>query len=102
MSDPAQREDPRLNVEEGVTEEVMWMAGPGLDQTSARRVARAIGGVATGARRGTKRWATGGWAPHDLWIVVTLDHRWVLHDGVDRRSKQMQEARPVPADAIVQ
>lgn len=94
--------DPAIDVEEGLTEEVLWMAGPGLDQTSARRVAAAIGGIAQGARRLPKRWVTGHWAPHELWIVTTLDHQWVLHDGVDRRSDALKAQRPVPAEAIVQ
>lgn len=91
-----------IDPEEMATEPLDRMLGPGMDQSSARRVAKAIGGIAQGARRGKTNWITGGWAPHDIWIVTTLDARQVIHDGVDRRSAALKEKEPVPWDAIVQ
>jgi hypothetical protein len=55
--------------------------GPGLTQTEARRIAAKVGGIAQGARKGKQGWVTGGWAPHELWIVTTTGGT-LLHDGL--------------------
>lgn len=57
--------------------------GDGMDQGTARRRARELGGIAVSARKGsTGNWITGGWpSDKDVWIVVAIDHPVVLDDG---------------------
>ena len=57
--------------------------GNGMDQGTARRRAKELGGIAVSARRGsTGNWNTGGWpSDKDVWIVVDPDRRTVLDDG---------------------
>lgn len=57
----------------------------GLDQATARRRAKELGGIAVSARQGsTGRWNLGGWPTEkDVWIVVSLDKKEVLDDGPD-------------------
>lgn len=54
-----------------------------MDQTTARRRAKELGGIAVSARPGsTGRWNLGGWPTEkDVWIVVSLDRKQVLDDG---------------------
>lgn len=57
--------------------------GPGLDQTTARRRARELGGIAAAAHKDSAgRWSTDGW-PTDqtAWIVTSLAGRIILDDG---------------------
>ena len=60
--------------------------GPGMDQATARRRAKELGGVARSARRSTGAdggWHLGGWpSAADVWIVTALDGKTVLDDGV--------------------
>lgn len=72
-------------------------SGPGLEQGKARRIARALGGLAVGANAGANGWRLGGWAPHATWIVTSLDRAAILHDGIDRRSDAERAERPVEA-----
>lgn len=45
--------------------------GPGMDQGSARRRARELGGIARSVRPGRNGWIIGGWPmAGDVWIVV--------------------------------
>lgn len=56
--------------------------GDGLDQATARRRAKELGGIAISARKGlTGKWNTGGWGKPGVWIVVSLDRHAVLDDG---------------------
>jgi hypothetical protein len=60
-------------------------AGAGLTQSEARKIARESGGLAVGARPSARGWTIGGWAPHEKWIVTSLDRSSILHDGTDYR-----------------
>lgn len=52
--------------------------GPGMDQGSARRRAKELGGIARSARPGRNGWITGGWpTAGDVWIVVLGDLTFV-------------------------
>lgn len=57
--------------------------GPGLDQATARRRARELGGLAVAAHIDhTGCWNTDGWpADQTAWIVTTLARRVILDDG---------------------
>jgi hypothetical protein len=55
----------------------------GLSQSTARSIARQIGGIATQARLSptTGRWIIGGWATtQTVWIVVNIGGTVVLVD----------------------
>lgn len=73
------------------------VCGRGLDQTTARRLAKALGGIAQFAKPGKRGWNTGVWGgdPHARWIVTTLSGGGLLHDGTDRRTPQERAARPL-------
>jgi hypothetical protein len=72
--------------------------GNGMDQGTARRRARELGGIATMARKGTTgKWITGGWATKkDVWIVLSIDHQVVLDegDGPTPGDEPAKEAQP--------
>jgi hypothetical protein len=67
--------------------------GSGLDQTTARRRAKFLHGIAVSARKGsTGRWVTGGWAGvTDVWIVLTLDGKVVLDDGESQSPDDLED-----------
>ncbi len=54
-----------------------------MDQTTARRRAKELGGIAVSARpESTGRWNLGGWPTEkDVRIVVSLDRKQGLDDG---------------------
>jgi hypothetical protein len=59
------------------------MTALGLSQSTARKIAREVGGVATQARLSpsTGRWIIGGWANrYTVWIVTDLAGTEVLAD----------------------
>jgi hypothetical protein len=54
-----------------------------MDQGTARRRAKELGGIAVSARKDKNgKWVTGGWpSAKDVWIVLSLDGRVVFDDG---------------------
>jgi hypothetical protein len=59
-----------------------------MDQTTARRRAKELGGIAVGARWNNTKgaWILGGWAnhPEEQWIVVNPEKTLVLEDDSGR------------------
>lgn len=67
------------------------MTAPGLDQATARRIARELGGIAQQARMMplTGRWRTGGWADKTtVWIVTDLSGTEVLADRPETEEEE--------------
>lgn len=68
----------------------------GLDQKTARKRAKELGGVAIGARwsSATHQWRLGGWAgdPDETWIVVSTNKTHVLDDGAMELWKEHPKA----------
>lgn len=54
-----------------------------MDQTTARRRAEELGGIAVGARwsEAKGKWVLGGYSPHPEWVVVDINQTVVLDDG---------------------
>jgi hypothetical protein len=72
----------------------------GMDQGTARRRARELGGIALSARpKNSERggWLIGGWGQaNDVWIVVSLDKKEVLDDGESQSPDDLQEGQEQP------
>lgn len=67
--------------------------GNGYDQTTARRRAKFLSGIAVSARKGsTGKWITGGWAKaDDVWIVLDLTGTVVLDDGTPEMPDDLED-----------
>ncbi|MFE0490278.1 hypothetical protein [Streptomyces griseoaurantiacus] len=79
--------------------------GPGMDESTARRRAQELAGIAVAAHRDdTGRWNTTPAAPgHDTWIVTSLARRIILDDGhtpaADTAAQTLQTAASRLLDA---